>query len=134
MKVISCATGAIVAGSAPFVRRDKVTEDLVKDATALANTLTRMSNITSELAARAAQNDSVVFQDKVVGAAGEPFVMSHGLNRRVNWKVVDWSDIPGNPPTAVTVAPILVRDTTLSTNNTLVLRSYAAGNVSIEVG
>ncbi len=132
MRIIQAATGVILAGSTPAVRRDKVNAEICADPEKLAETLTRMSQITNEIAAERQANQSIVFQDYPTDGAGAPVQLNHGLNRRVMWRVVDWGDFT-DPPSSVTVAPVLVKDQTLTTANTLVLRSYSAGLASIEV-
>ena len=132
MKIIRAADGVIVAGSTPAVRRDKVNAELCADPEKLAETLTRMSQITNELAAKEQTQQSIVFQDYAAQPMGAVIRLNHGLNRRVMWRVVDWGDFV-DPPSTVFVAPALVKDQTLTTANELVLRSYSAGLVSIEV-
>ncbi len=131
MKIIVAATGVILAGSTPVVRREKVTTEITTDPEALATKLTRIANDTAELAAKANQGESTVFQDVELPATGNTIRLQHNLNKRVMWRVVDWTD----PATGVnpTTAPGLVRSALDTTPNTLVLRSYVAGRASIEV-
>ena len=125
-KIINAVTGAIVVGAKPFNRRDKVTEDLVKDPTQLANTLTRMSNITTELSQNVQKGESVIFQDCEAPEDGDEIRLQHNLGRRVMWRVVDWT-------TSLSSAPALSRNTKETTENLLVLNSYILGTISIEV-
>lgn len=131
MRIIPFATGVILAGSTPVVRREKITTEITADPEALATKLTRLANDQAELAARASQGDSIVFQDVELPAMGTTIRLQHNLNKRVMWRVVDWTDpITGvNPSTA----PALVKSLGDTTPNTLVLRSYVVGRASIEV-
>lgn len=131
MRIIPFATGVILAGSTPVVRREKITTEITADPEALATKLTRLANDQAELAARASQGDSIVFQDVDCPATGSTIRLQHNLNRRVMWRVVDWTD----PATGVspTTAPALVRNAIDTTPNTLVLKSFVLGKASIEV-
>lgn len=130
-KVINAPTGAIVVGARPFTRKDKVTTEMVQDPVKLAETLTRMSNITTELSQDAQKGQTIVFQDVACPELGSTIRLQHNLDKRVMWRVVDWSD----PATGAlpTTAPALVRSALDTTNNVLVLRSYVLGTASIEV-
>lgn len=130
-KVIKAPTGVIVAGSRPFSRQDKVTEELVKDPAKLANTLTRMSVITKELSEQAQKGQSTIFEDmKVVGGAGTRLRMEHGFGRRVMWMQVNWVTATAGPDGVV-----LVVDSAQTTENVLTLRAWCPidGTVSVEV-
>lgn len=131
MRIIVAATGVILAGSTPVVRREKITTEITADPEALATKLTRLANDQAELAAKANQGESIVFQDVDLPATGTTIRLQHNLNKRVMWRVVDWTDpITGvNPSTA----PALVKSLGDTTPNTLVLRSYVVGRASIEV-
>lgn len=125
-KVINAPTGAIVVGARPFTRKDKVTTEMVQDPVKLAETLTRMSNITTELSQNAQKGESVIFQDCEAPEDGDEIRLQHNLGRRVMWRVVDWT-------TSLSSAPALSRNTKETTENLLVLNSYILGTISIEV-
>lgn len=74
-------------------------------------------------------SQSIVYPDLPTTVAGL-LPIQHGLGRRARWRVVDW--VPTLDGTACNV----VRnssDNALQTPNTLALRAYSAGVVSIEV-
>lgn len=59
-----------------------------------------------------------------VGTAGASISLAHNFGSPVRWWVVGWS--------GVIVAPVLVQNVA-STNNVLVLRSYASGRAIIRI-
>ena len=66
--------------------KDKVTEDLVKDPTQLANTLPRMmSNITTELSQNAQKGESVIFQDCEAPEDGDDSATAFKRRRGAWW-------------------------------------------------
>lgn len=131
MRVFVHATGAIVAATRPAARQNKVTAEICADPDKLSETLTRINATANELSAKSDADDSIVFQDVPLPALGNTITLNHGLNRRVMWEVVDWTD----PPTGAlpSTPPGLVRSALDTTANTLVLRSYVAGVASIRV-
>ncbi len=78
------------------------------------------------------ETDPTYFQDVKVDSLGTPFSLVHNKGRRVRYQVVDcMPTTTGQPPQLerhgdATLAP-------LSTDNTLVLRSYRAGTMTIRV-
>ena len=65
-------------------------------------------------------------KDQVVGTADALLPLRHTLGRRVLWRIIDWQ------ATTAGSAPNLQRDATTS-KDILVLASYTAGTVSIEI-
>jgi hypothetical protein len=69
--------------------------------------------------------DRIDFEDFPVSTAGATVTLNHGLGGRVRWWLVDWES-------SGTTAPILKR-TSATTNDSLVLASYVAGTATIRV-
>lgn len=70
--------------------------------------------------------DFIDYEDVSVSTSGATVRLQHNFSGRVRWRVVDWTD-------AATGAPDLRKDTTNTDANTLVLKSYVAGTVTIRV-
>ena len=104
---------------------EAVTEDDVQDPKKLSRLIGRLLLDTAALRRRF-NPTRVDFEDVPVLNTGLTTSLAHGLNGRVRWSVVGWQ-CPTN------VAPILREDTTLTDGNTLVLRSYVTGTVTIRL-
>lgn len=66
------------------------------------------------------------FEDTPVSTAGAAVQLQHSFGGRVRWWVVDWE-------CASNAAPILRKDDSSTTSDTLVLKSYVAGTATIRV-
>ena len=106
---------------------DVVTEDDAKDAGKVARAIAKLQVDSAGLRRRFAP-DRIDFEDVAVPATGAtaPVSLQHGLAGRVRWWVVDWV-------CATNVAPILRKDDTNTTSDTLVLLSYVAGTATVRV-
>lgn len=115
-------------------RAERYTAEDVSNPARLAALLTKLhqNHVEASGFARAhPRAQSKTFYGFPVGTSGAKLRLAHGFNRAVLWFVVGWR---GN---GVTAAPALVSDeldaSPETTSNTLVLRSYVAGTVDIEI-
>lgn len=108
-------------------RAASVQDEEVKDPGKLAELLRGAMKRIADLEAKVPA-DAVEFE-VIVGAAAALTSMRHNLNGPVRWFVVNWT---GSPTATPVSAPALVVNST-SDNNTLVLKSYVAGQAIIRV-
>lgn len=104
---------------------EAITEDDVADAAKLTRLLARVLTDIAALRRRFVPR-RLDFEDVAVLSTGATVQLQHGFGGRVRWWVAGWQ-CPTN------VAPILREDTALTDVNTIVLRSYVAGTVTIRV-
>jgi len=102
-----------------------VTEADVQDPAKLARLLGRMLSDEAALRRRFAPA-RLDFEDIPVLVTGDIVQFHHNFGGRARWWVVGWQ-------CATNVAPILREDVTLTTTDTLVLRSYVAGTVTLRL-
>ncbi len=105
----------------PEVFNDQDAQDPVK----LARVVARLLAENTELRRRF-NADRLDFEDVAVSTAGASVTLQHNFAGRVRWYLVGWQS-------SGTDAPILKEDTTNTTENTLVLKSYVAGTATIRV-
>ena len=125
--VVNASTGAIAKRFAePGGTRERVTEDAVKDPRTLAELLTRLvKDVQGALQILLSSRSATPLRwvDQACGAAGAQFTVTHKLGRSPQWRVCGWRGAAAGP-SLVEVS----RDA-----NTLVLASYVAGTVDLEV-
>lgn len=71
--------------------------------------------------------ESVDFEDVAVSTAGTTVKLSHQMGGRVRYWMTDWV------PSAANTVPDIEKDTTNTTANVLVLKSYVAGRLTFRV-
>jgi hypothetical protein len=102
---------------------ETITPDNVTDPKALARLLTKFFRIVV-LLQRMWTPGRLDHQDRAVDGTGTTlYTFAHNLGGRVRWWVVDWTGSAG---------PQLVKDVATD-DNTLVLRSYVAGTVTVRI-
>ncbi len=103
---------------------EQITDEQAKDPKRIARLLLSLLRDVAHLKRRWWPR-RIDFEDRVVDATGTTlYRLQHGFGGRVRWWVVDW--------TGATVEPRLVRNAT-TTNDVLVLVSYAAGTATIRI-
>lgn len=126
-------SSAIVSGTKvrqldkPSAPDQQVTADDAADSQKLARLLTSILASLADIKRRFWPK-RIDYEDQVTtGTGGSPQTLpyEHGFGGRVRFWVVDWS--------GTTAAPILVRDSTLTTNDKLVLKSYEGGTFTLRV-
>lgn len=68
----------------------------------------------------------IYFYDQTTGTSGAALTLPHKFGARVHWQVIDWSS-------SGTSLWNLKKDTTNTTQDTLVLLSYVAGTATIKI-
>lgn len=102
-----------------------MTSEDAKDPEKIARVLGRLLKENAELRRRWNPR-RVDFEDVAVSTAGAVVSLQHGFAGRVRWWPVGWQS-------AASTAPYLREDTAASTADTLVLKSYVAGTVTVRV-
>ncbi len=128
--VIDMSTGTPVSTTTTQpVRAERFTPEHVADDQKLSDQLTRINQLALDATQEARSN--VLGQPKVyVGLAittGAKLTIQHGLGRRAFWWPVGYVDA------GAAVCAVLDEDPTLTTTDTLVLRSYVTGTLNLAV-
>lgn len=108
----------------PAAPDEVVTEKDVQEPPKLSRMLLRLLKDVASLK-RLWTPSRIDFEDQAVSTAGAVVTLNHGFGGRVRWWIVDWQ-------ATGTAAPVLKR-TTATTNDALVLASYVAGTATIRV-
>lgn len=118
---------AVFASDGALRKAVKRTEDTTTTAEDVADP-EKLARFVQELRAKSATTDKrrqVDFEDLAVSTGGAQVRLAHGLGARVRWWIVDWSS-------SGTAAPVL-RKSSDSDEDTLILESYVAGTATVRV-
>lgn len=118
------SAGKVYQLDRPAEPDERVTEEDLRDAPKLARLLTRLLKDVAVMRRRF-QPETLDFEDRAV-ISGDALRLTHGLNARVRWSIVDWT------PTTPGDAALFEKDASTDLK-TLVLLVGNSGTVSIRV-
>lgn len=116
----------------------QITEEQVSDPKILTKQIQSLQRELSETtqAARSTFQYEIIFKNVVCGTAGAKITLNHGFGTCALFQVLSWRNVRGAASTVT--APILIDDrndasAVVTSNTTLSLRSYVAGEADIRV-